>query len=266
MEMETAARVMIERSEPELLARLAWFRRQEGCTWRVIREEEGEPADLIIKRQGVFLNYEGKRLTFHPSMALIRMINLLRGEPDRFLEATGLQNGDFFLDATLGLGSDALIGAWAVGEEGRVLALEQSPFLAAFIRDGLLHFSEFLPKVKNPDKQQAWALLAQAAGRVEVCWAEHGAYLKDLPSRSVEVVYFDPMFRRTVKQSASIHPLHSWAEHKPLDPEAVAEACRVTRKRVVLKERKDSPEFKRLGFTVLPGGRYSPVDYGVIQV
>ena len=265
MSEQRTARVRLDHAEPEQLARLAGFSRQEGCAWRLIGEEETGVPDLIISRQGVFLNYEGKHLAFHPSMALIRMINLLRGESDRFLAAADLQAGDTLLDTTLGLGSDALIGAWAVGDKGRVLALERSPLLAAFIQDGLKHFSEIVPRVKNKDKERAWAALSQAAGSIEVRRAEHGAYLRNMPSRAVDVVYFDPMFRRTVKKSGSVLPLHSWAEHKPLASDAVKEACRVARRRVVLKERKDSPEFERLGFKVLSGGLYSPVDYGVIE-
>ena len=74
------------------------------------------------------------------------------------------------------------------------------------------------------------------------------------------------MFRNTCKQSDSVVPLHRWSDHNPLDHQVVLEACRVARNRVVLKERKESMEFRRLGFDILLGGRYSPVNYGVILV
>ena len=197
-------------------------------------------------------------------MALIRLINLLRGGSDRYLEATQLKAGDSIVDATLGLGTDALISAWAVGDKGNVLALEQSPILAALVCDGLSHFSEIIPKAKNKDKQDTWAALKQASQQIEVRLGEHRDYLSHIPSRSVDVVYFDPMFRHTCEQSDSIQPLHRWSDHRPLDHEAVIEACRIARQRVVLKERKNSSEFRRLGFDILLGGQYSPVDYGVI--
>jgi len=134
------------------------------------------------------------------------------------------------------------------------------------VQDGLNHITEIIPNAKNKDKHAAWAALERASRRIEVHWGEHSEYLKHIPSRSVNVVYFDPMFRQTCKQSDSILPLHQWSVHNPLDHGAVIEACRVAQNRVVLKERKNSSEFRRLGFDILLGGRYSPVDYGVILV
>ncbi|SPF41818.1 conserved hypothetical protein [Candidatus Desulfosporosinus infrequens] len=252
-------------SDSELQERLQWFRQQPGCSWMLTQSEE-EVAELTLTRQGVFLTNGTEKLSFHPSMALIRLINILRGGSDRYLEATQLKAGDTIIDATLGLGTDALIGAWAVGDKGSVLACEQSSILAALVKDGLNHFQELIPNAKNKEKQDSWAALAQAARQVEVHWGEHGEFFGRIPSRSVDVVYFDPMFRHTRKQSDSIQPLHQWSEHSPLDQEAVVEACRIARNRVVLKERKNSSEFRRLGFEILLGGRYSPVDYGIILV
>ncbi|MDR3586137.1 MAG: class I SAM-dependent methyltransferase [Desulfosporosinus sp.] len=251
--------------DSELQERLQWFRQQPGCSWTLTRSGE-EAAELTITRQGVFLTSGTEKLSFHPSMALIRLINILRGGSDRYLEATQLKAGDSLIDATLGLGTDALIGAWAVGDQGSVQAYEQSPILAALVQDGLSHFQEIVPHAKNEEKQNCWAALAQAARQIEVHWGEHREYFRRIPSRSVDVVYFDPMFRHTRQQSDSIQPLHQWSDHSPLDQEAVLEACRIARHRVVLKERKNSSEFRRLGFEILRGGRYSPVDYGIIFI
>lgn len=44
------------------------------------------------------------------------------------------------------------------------------------------------------------------------------------------------------------------------------EALRVGRRRVVLKERRESAEFARLGFKYLSGGRYTRVAYGLIEI
>ena len=253
-------------SDPELQERLDWFCQQPGCNWTLTQSGEAELPELTLTRGGVFLTNGIERLSFHPSMALIRLINLLRGGSDRYLEATQLKAGDMLIDATLGLGTDALIGAWAVGETGSVLAIEQSPILAAMVQDGLNNFKEIIPNAKNKDKQDTWLALAQAAQQIDVRWGEHREYFSSIPSSSVDVVYFDPMFRHTRIQSDSIQPLHQWSDHSPLDHEAVLEACRIARHRVVLKERKNSPEFRRLGFEILLGGRYSPVDYGIILV
>ena len=253
-------------SDSELQKRLAWFLQQPGCDWSIAQSGGEELPELTISRRGVFLTKGTERLSFHPSMALIRLINLLRGGSDRYLEATQLKIGEILIDATLGLGTDALIGAWAVGEKGNVLAIEQSPILAALIHDGLSHITEIIPSVKNRDKQDAWAALAQASHQIDVHWGEHRTFFNNMPSDSVDVVYFDPMFRKTYKQSGSIQVLHPWSSHRPLDQESILEACRIARHRVVLKERKNSSEFRRLGFEIMQGGQYSPVDYGVILV
>lgn len=266
MYKEKPVLIKLMHADPELLKRLAWFHQQPGCNWGIARSGEEELPEITMTRKGVFLTNGAKQLPFHPSMALIRLMNLLSGRSDRYLEATQLKVGDSLIDATLGLGTEALLGAWAVGDQGRVLALEQSPILAAFVQDGLNHFTELVPKAKNITKQAAWNALARASGRIEVRWGEHLNYLKSIPSHSVDVVYFDPMFRYTCKQSDSMLPLHRWSDHKPLDHYAILEACRVARNRVVLKERKNSSEFRRLGFDILRGGQYSSVDYGVILV
>jgi len=258
--------IKLMNSDPELLQRLAWFYQQPGCNWSITQNGEDDLPVLTITRRGVFLTNGAKQLPFHPSMALIRLMNLLSGGFDRYLEATQLKPGDSLIDATLGLGTEALLGAWAVGEKGNVLAFEQSPVLAAFVHDGLKHFIEIVPDARNITKQAAWDALEKASARIEVRWGGHKEGLKYLPSASVDVVYFDPMFRHTCKRSDSVLPLHRWSDHMPLDPEAVREACRVARNRVVLKERKNSSEFRRLGFDLLLGGQYSSVDYGVILV
>ncbi|OLN31466.1 class I SAM-dependent methyltransferase [Desulfosporosinus metallidurans] len=252
--------------DAELRERLDWFLQQPGCHWMLTWSGEGEPPELTITRRGVFLSYGTEQLSFHPSMALIRLINLLRGGSDRYLEATQLKAGGSLLDATLGLGTDALIGAWAVGEKGRVLAIEKSPILAAMVQDGLNHFKEMIPNSKSRDKQEAWFALARVSPQIKVSWGDNRNYFSNIPTRSVDVVYFDPMFRQTYEHSHSIQPLHRWSDHSPLDQATVVEACRIARQRVVLKERKNSPEFRRLGFDILLGGQYSPVDYGVILV
>lgn len=64
----------------------------------------------------------------------------------------------------------------------------------------------------------------------------------------------------------SCSPLRALGNRMPLSKEAVVEALRVGRRRVVLKERRESAEFARLGFKYLSGGRYTRVAYGVIEI
>ncbi|MHB8126836.1 MAG: class I SAM-dependent methyltransferase [Desulfitobacteriaceae bacterium] len=200
-------------------------------------------------------------------MALLRLINRFRGNSDRYLLATGLKPGDTLLDLTMGLGTDALVGAWAVGEQGRVIGVECSPIISALVNDGLQSLAQAcVPKSENPAKKLAWEALSLAAGRIKVIWADHFDFLSQKPSASEDVIYFDPMFRYTSQKSASIKPLHSWSDHQSLRIEVIQEARRVARRCIVLKERKGSSEFTRLGFDILPGGKYSQVDYGLILV
>lgn len=289
--MMTERPIRIKLTHPgdqRLRQRAEWFRERPGICWRQPLLEERPAAldvlegldesqeaqglaELQISRKGVVLLAGEEKLHFHPSMALLRLINLERGEGDRFLAATGLCLGDSLLDATLGLGSDALVAAAAVGAQGKVVGLEQAGILAALVEDGLATLSQvegtraLVSKRVSAEKARAWSSLQAAAARIQVRFGEHFTLLSKLPDQAFDVVYFDPMFRRTRTKSASIRPLHPYAEHAELSLQAVAEAFRVARKRVVLKERKGSTEFTRLGFQVVPSGRYSQVDYGVIE-
>ena len=252
-------------NDPALISRRDWFMHQPGCEWVEGSSRNTKIPTLIISRKGVCIETEAQRLSFHPSMALLRLMNIFRDNPDRFLEATGLKAGDVMLDATLGLATDALVAAWAVGPGGRVIGVEKSPVLAAVVRDGLLHFPDMIPH-GAVDKQKVWQALAEAAGRIDVVWSDHLDFLRRQPADSADVVFFDPMFRHTRPQSASIQPLHFWSDPRSIDPSVIHEATRAARHRIVLKERKGSKEFTRLGFQICAGGRYSSVDYGVIPV
>lgn len=259
--------------DSNLLNKAHWFSKQPGLKFHQVSETTPQSIQedlaipvLHITRKGIFLENGESRFHFHPSMALIRLIQLGRGESDRFLTATGLQKGETLLDATLGLGTDALVAAWRVGEEGRVIALEHSAILAALIREGLTSLAHGpLPRVGNPEKAKAWLALSEAAKRIEVHWGDHQDFLTHSPSSSIDVIYFDPMFRHTREQSASIRPLHHFSNIQPLPKNVISEAYRVARKRIILKERKGSLEFSRLGFSINEGGKYSQVDYGIIQ-
>ncbi|MDD2233513.1 MAG: class I SAM-dependent methyltransferase [Desulfitobacteriaceae bacterium] len=256
-------------NDPELKQKQTWFSQQPGCNWLtdITKQNENLFPSLKITRKGVYLNDGGQNLHFHPSMTLLRIMNIYKGNSDRYLIATGLKSGDTLLDLTMGLGNDALVGAWAVGEQGKVIGVEYSPVICALVSDGLQSLaSNHVPKSKNPDKNRAWETLSLAAARIKVTWSDHNSFLCRQPSASADVVFFDPMFRYTPRKSASIKPLYSWSNLQSLRIEVIHESCRVARRCVVLKERKGSSEFSRLGFDILSGGKYSQVDYGLIMV
>ena len=209
---------------------------------------------LIAKQNSLRLATVDNEIFFHPSLAHLRIKNSLKGEGDRLIEAMGLQAGMKVLDCTLGLGADAIVESFAVGEEGSVVALEVNTYLAAVVGHGLQNF------IDNNDN------VVQAMRSVEVVNADYIDFLKDAVDDSFDVVYFDPMFRHPLERSTALNPLRDIADHRAVTLEAVAEACRVAKYRVVLKENAKSLEFKRLGFKRICGGRYSPIHYGVIDI
>lgn len=183
-----------------------------------------------------------------------RVSRLRKGQSDPMVDAMGLQEGMEVLDCTLGLGADALVISFVVGREGRIMGVESSPLTTAIVRWGIKKYS------KGP----VW--LKEALDRIEMTCADHLDLLKTQPDKSFDIVYFDPMFRHPIGTSQPISPLRRLANHQPLSLEALAEAVRVSRKRVVVKERRDSAEFERLGFKHLVIGKHSEIAYGIINI
>jgi len=255
-------------SSPALEAKIVLLREKYGIDFVPAAPAREKNLPLLrVTKNRLILEHEGGNLFFHPSMALLRLVNIRRGLKDRFLQAVGIKPGDVFLDATLGLAGDSLIAAWALGDTGRVMAIEGAPLIYLLAREGLEQLAQQkFPQVKSREKEEAWRELAQAASRINTLCARHEDYLKTLPDSSVDVVYFDPMFRRTIDSSCAIKPLKKLSVEEPLSTDAVREACRVARRRVVMKERCDSPEFARLGFTPVEDGKYSSTRFGQINL
>ncbi|PZD93638.1 SAM-dependent methyltransferase [Paenibacillus sambharensis] len=196
---------------------------------------------------------EGTPLHFHPSMAFVRVKRLRKGEIDPLLAVSGCTPGDSVVDCTAGLASDSIVFAYGVGPAGHVTALESEQLLYTIIREGLQHYITGLKDVDD------------ALRRIEVVREEHLRYLSGLPDNSVDIIYFDPMFRDPIAASASLRPLRGLANHQALTEQAVAEAVRAARKSVVLKEMAKSGEFERLGFERQRYGT-AKTAYGVIRI
>lgn len=193
-------------------------------------------------------------LYYHPSMAFVRVKRLLRGENDPLIDLSGCKPGDSVIDCTAGLAADSLVFSIAVGAEGSVTALESEPVLHAVVREGLYSYQSSLPEVD------------EAMRRIKLKRSNHTDYLSSLPDKSVDIVYFDPMFEAAIEESSAIGPLRSLANHGKLSESAVHEAVRVARKCVMLKEQRGSNEFERLGFTRCKTKKTSKITYGVIVV
>ncbi|MFC4809488.1 class I SAM-dependent methyltransferase [Paenibacillus sp. GCM10023250] len=188
-------------------------------------------------------------LYFHPSMAYVRVKRMRKGEGDPLIAVTGCEPGDTVVDCTAGLGSDSIVFAYAVGPEGAVTALESERVLYTVVREGLRTY-----RTQHED-------VNEALRRIAMRLTDHLAYLKTLPDKSVDIVYFDPMFRQPVHDSSALSPLRALANGGALGEESVREALRVARKCVALKEHAESGEFERLGFECRHRNK---IAYGVI--
>jgi 16S rRNA (guanine1516-N2)-methyltransferase len=208
----------------------------------------GADAGLMLSRDRSILAAGGEARRWAPGMGALRAKRLRtrarRGggapdatERDPFLEAAGLGAGDAVLDCTLGLGADALVAATAVGARGKVVGIEASPVLAAWVAEGLRRLAD------------------EAAARIEVRWGDHGEILAALPERSFDVVLFDPMFRHARAEPTGFDLVRRLADPRPLSPAALARARRVARRWVVVKDGAPGWDLARLGLAPLPSSR-----------
>ncbi|RSL33242.1 hypothetical protein D7Z54_11485 [Salibacterium salarium] len=160
---------------------------------------------------------------FHPSMAWIRFQRLQQGGFDPMIEVMQLHSGMTCLDTTMGLASDSILASAAVGEKGKVTAVESHQYIAHLVRKGLNHWEE--------DDES----FNKAMRRIDVRKGEHLDLLKKLNDNSYNIVYFDPMFDHAIQDSVHLAPLRQFAMYQPLEKEAIEEAIRVAENRVVVK-------------------------------
>jgi len=245
-EREEIARQLSERLSAPYIPR-------ERKTLKQLFAETGSTQAVVVTRDEIrWEDREGRRFFFHPSMSAVRVKRLRSGGDDPLAASSGMRRGDEVLDCTLGLGADAIVSSFAVGPEGKVVALESQPVIAALVEYGL--------RTYTTDR----ADLTEAMRRVKVVCADYRDYLPRLPDNSFDIVMFDPMFGETVRESSAMQALRPLANPEPLDPASGKEAVRVARRAVLLKERRGSGEFARLGFKV--AREASTYAFGVIRV
>jgi hypothetical protein len=200
----------------------------------------GVEALLVLSARRAALWIEGRERAWDPGMGALRLKRLRAGEAtsrDGFLEAAAIRPGDRVLDATLGLGADALVAAAAAGPGGGVLALESSRALAALVCEGLARLDD------------------PAAARVEVRWADAAAFLAAAEPRSFDLVVFDPMFRHAQAEPPGFDLVRRVGDPRPLAPEALARARRVARRAVLVKDGAPGWDLARLGLAPLASAR-----------
>src|SRR5438445_4776532 len=133
---------------------------------RTIRElvaAAGKAPVLVLGKARADLAYRGRSYRASVGMAFLRLVRAQKGEIDPLVKAAGLKRGDRVVDATLGLGGDALVPAHAAGSP--LLGREASPALAAFV---------------PPALRRVNARRRVAAGLIQVCCADRRTVRKEM--------------------------------------------------------------------------------------
>lgn len=210
---------------------------------------------LLVQTERLLLaSRGGAQFFYHPNMAFLRLNNLLRGGRDLLIEAAALRPGDCVLDATLGHASEAILCAHVVGESGAVDGVEAVPELGVVVREGL-------QSVVTDHKA-----LNAAMRRVRVAHLGHHLdFLRRCSENCYDVVCFDPFFPEILPDSETFGPLRAFGEHASLLPDALEEARRVARRRVVVKAMKGASTLDDLHITERFASRAGKVVYGALN-
>lgn len=248
----------LKRQANELGEMFGWpvLRRRTTPLPEMFAENEGIDRLLVVQRDRYLLvSKEGWEFFFHPNMAYLRLGNLMRGGRDLLIEATGIGPGDSVLDATLGFGAEAILCAHVVGESGRVDAIEASPEVACVVADGLGR------------RVTAHAGLNAAMRRVHVLrHGHHTDRMRELPSHSYDVVCFDPFFEVPLSAEESLSSLRAFGQHHALTADAILEAKRLARRRIVVKAPRWSKLFAELGIAERVESRSGKISYGILRM
>lgn len=190
---------------------------------------------------------------FHPNLAQVRSKRIESGGTDALIESCKLERGMSFLDCTLGLATDSLIVSQVIGDTGKIVALESNPIMHLVTNEGLKHY---------PFESE---LLDRAAKRIQIEHINSFDYLKQTADQSFDVVYFDPMFDTDIKEETPFSDIKTVADYHSLDMKTIAEAKRVAKKYVIMKNHYLSESFETLGFIRLRR-KTSQFHYGIIQI
>lgn len=204
--------------------------------------ETGRPTALVVRADAINLVTGEARLGFHPNMAARRIAG--RGaQGDHYLRVAGIGPGDHVLDCTCGMGADAISAAHAVGDTGRVVALEAAPILADIVATGMAGYA------KGSDA------LITAMRRVEVIAARAREHLATLPSDSFDVVAFDPMFAWPQDGAHGLDLVRAFAVDDVPDAAVLTEARRVARRCMVMADGVPGPRLEALSVPIVSRDR-----------
>ncbi|HEL1620792.1 TPA: class I SAM-dependent methyltransferase [Streptococcus suis] len=177
---------------------------------------------LILEQRG------GQVLFFHPDTAMLR----IKSGRDPLLELLGKEKQSI-IDCTMGLGSDSIVLASA---GHRVTALESSKLVHFIVSRGLQDFDSGLQEVNRAMKS------------IQTIWTDSLTYLKGQKDKSVDVIYFDPMFSQEITESDNLDGLKPFANYSALSEEFLVEAKRVARRKIIIKAHFRDQAFEKFGF------------------
>ncbi len=207
----------------------------------------------VVEASGeVVIRWKDGELFFHPSVAKLRMKNIQTGGKDYLIEALKPEGNEIVLDATFGLGAEAILMA-AFLPEGKVIGLEKSIHIYTIVKLGL---QTYRPNVK-------W--IEDAMRRIELIHADFKEHIRKTPDESFDVVYCDPMFENPVYESSAMNPLRPFASYDTVTEEDVEEMLRIARKKVIIKSHVRDSLFDRIKVDYTMGSKKSGVVYGVIE-
>ncbi|HEM2823058.1 class I SAM-dependent methyltransferase [Streptococcus suis] len=189
---------------------------------------EADAVLVVYQSQLVLEEKTGQVLFFHPDTAMLR----IKSGRDPLLELLGKEKQSI-IDCTMGLGSDSIVLASA---GHRVTALESSKLVHFIVSRGLQDFDSGLQEVNRAMKS------------IQTIWIDSLTYLKGQIDKSVDVVYFDPMFSEEIKESQNLSGLSTLADRSRLTEEVVSEAKRVARKKLIIKAHFRDQVFEEFGF------------------
>lgn len=190
-----------------------------GTVARTLRESGAEHAYVVGALRDE-LRGPGTTVHVHPGM----LVQRLAGGTHPLVEAVAgrdVTGPRTILDATLGLGQDALHLAAACG--ATVLGLEASAVLQCLLEEGMARLSA------GPEP------VASAARRVQVRGGDARGVLAAIDPGAADVVYLDPMFEEAAPAASGFELIRRFAHHGADAWELVRLAHRVATRRVVLR-------------------------------
>ena len=217
---------------------------------RLLRDE-GREAALVLGPHEIRLMTDAGSFGFHPNMAALRILALGQGRGDRMVKAMGLERGWRVLDCTCGLGADAVVASHVAGSTGEVCAVEHSPVLAALVRYGMRTYVHKEPSVQH------------AMRRVRVTAGDSGDVLRAQGDGEWDAIYFDPMFESTIASAKGLDIVRRLGTTNTPSAATIAEARRVARRCVVMKDRAPGERLERLGIPVV--SKAKRVWYGKLE-